>query len=415
MIKALTGRDNDFLRIVMPACAAGKLPAVKSYVEDPRGFVHRIGPHGRTMLWEAAQKGRLPVVKYLDREHDADPRAIGCYYRETRIEVSPWLVATVNGHVDTADYLASRDAGLDFHSACYLGDADFVNEVLKHNPAAADRAYQRDHQWNGYLVYPLQYAIVGQQLDMVERLLDHGTNAAAHPQILFDAIDTGQAKIAELLLAHGTDPKATRHRGWLEDPTFNLLARRYGHDIREVDVPPQQWPEIVDAARGNHNAPDDPARVARLIRRGQDVNVRDYKGKTALHRASQAGFAKITELLLDHGADIEARSHDGETPLFDAAFHGRTRHLELLVARGANVEARNLREETPLFAAVRGGQADAVRKFTELGASLDAVNNKGQTVGDVASRSSKIGIESVRKVLRDCNRQGSNSLIRKKK
>ncbi|MGI9519751.1 MAG: ankyrin repeat domain-containing protein, partial [Pirellulaceae bacterium] len=318
MTKPLTGRDNDFLRIVLPACGSGSLIAVKAYTADTRGFVRWIGPHGRTMLWEAARKGRLPTIEYLDREHQADPRAIGCYYRETRIEVSPWLVATLNGHVETADYLASRDAGMDFHSALYLGDVEFVNAVINRDPEAADRAWIRDHPWNGYLVYPLQYAVVGKQLDMAELLLDHGANAA-HPQILFDAIDTGQLKITDLLLAHGADPKTTRHRSWLEDPAFNALARRHGHDIREVDVPPQKWPEIVDAARGNHNAPDDPARVARLIQRGHDVCVRDYKGKTALHRASQAGFLNISKLLLENGADIEARSHDGETPLFDAA------------------------------------------------------------------------------------------------
>ena len=274
-----------------------------------------------------------------------------------------------------------------------------VNEVIVKKPENVNQPYVRDHQWNGYVVWPLQYAIVGRQAEMVKMLLAAGADPSAHRQILFDAIDTGQVKIAQMLLQRGADPGVTRHRGWLEDPAFNRLARSFGFDVREVDVRPVKWPAIVDAARGNHNAPDDPQRVARLIKQGHDVNVRDYKGKTALHRASQAGFAKITKLLLDNGADIEAKSNEGDTPLFDAAFYGRTEQVKFLVEQGAKIEACNDREETPMFAAVRGGQAVSVRTLVELGASPMAVNAKGQSVLDVAQRSRKSGIDEVRTVL----------------
>ncbi|MCG8408190.1 MAG: ankyrin repeat domain-containing protein [Phycisphaerales bacterium] len=379
MAHELTGKASDFLRIVLPACSSGKLEAVKTYLKDEREFVHWIGPHGRTMLWEAARKGKLDVVKLLAESHGADLSAIGCYFRETRIEVSPWLIATLNGRSSSAGYLASKGAGMDFRSACYLGDEAYVDASIRDEPGVADRAYVREHRWNGYEVWPLQYAIVGGQRTIVKRLLDAGANPSASPKILFDAIATVQPDVAEMLLAVGADPRPTKHRGWFENPTFNALARRYGHDIREVDVPPEKWPEIVDACRGNHNAPDDPQRVAGLIKQGHDVDVRDYKGKTALHRASQAGFLKTSKLLLEHGANIEARSYEGETPLFDAAFYGRIEQIELLVAHGADVEARSDDEETPVFAAVRGGRAASLKKLCELGAELHPVNAKGKS------------------------------------
>ena len=405
MPKRLSGETSDFLRIVLPACSAGRLSDVQAYLQDERGFVNWIGPHGRTMLWEASRKGRLDVVKLLAEDYDADLHAIGCYHRETRIEVSPWLIATLNKKSPTATYLESKGAGLDFRSACFLGVEASVNTMLTTDPEVAGHAYVREHRWNGYVVWPLQYAIAGRQLSIVNRLLAAGADPGVSPQILFDAIDTEQLEIAELLLAAGADPLSTQHREWFENPEFNAIARQYGHIIQEIDLPPEKWPKLVDACRGNHNAPDDPDRVIPLIRQGHDVNMRDYKGKTALHRASQAGFLKITQLLIENGANLEARSHEGETPLFDAAFYGRTEQIKLLVTSGADIEAKNHHEETPVFAAVRGGQADSLRTLHALGASICPVNSNGKSAQDIANRSRKIGIEAVRQVCCEINQK----------
>ncbi len=394
----LTGQTNDFLKVVLPACASGNLRAVTAYLDDPRQFVRWIGPHGRTMLWEAARRGQLGIVRLLVEEHAADMRALGCYHRETRVEVSPWLAASLNGKDATSEYLASKGAGLDFLSACFLADRPFVDATLQRDPGAADRPAKRKHRWNSYIAWPLQYAIAGRQSATVERLLAAGADPAANPRILFDAVATEQPNVAELLVAAGADPRATRHRSWL-DPVFRTIAQRHGYEVGEDDVVPEKWPELVDACRGNHNAPDDPTRVTPLLAQGYDVNVRDYKGKTALHRASQAGFANITRLLLEHDADLEARSADGDTPLFDAAFYGRPVQIELLAEHGAELDAENDKGETPMFAAVRGGRADCVQKLRDLGASIEHRNAKGKSAIDVANRSRKIGIEEVRRVL----------------
>ena len=406
MHKILTGETSDFLRIVLPACASGKLDAVKTYLQDDRAFAHWIGPHGRTMVWEAARKGRLDIVRLLTEKYDADLHAIGCYNRETGIEVSPWLIATLRKKTAVADYLAAKGAGLDFHSACFLGHHAFVNRFLRDNPGVVNQPYVREHQWNGYTVWPLQYAIVGRQLPIVTLLLAANADPNGSPHILFDAINTKQLDIADTLLSAGANPRTTSHRGWLVDPEFNELARRYGHVIELGDVPEEKWPELVDACRGNHNMPDDPARVMQLLEQGADINVRDYKHKTPLHRAAQAGFVKISELLLMQGADIEATSDKGETPLFDAAFYGRIAQVELLVKHGANLDARNDTGETPVFAAVRGGQAASLQKLYALGASMDVLNTKGKRIQDIVWRSRKKGIEAVRQLLDDINRTG---------
>ena len=58
MPKQLLGKTSDFLRTGLPACSAGNLSAVKAFLKDERGLVNWIGSPGRTMLWEAARKGK---------------------------------------------------------------------------------------------------------------------------------------------------------------------------------------------------------------------------------------------------------------------------------------------------------------------------------------------------------------------
>ena len=62
------------------------------------------------------------------------------------------------------------------------------------------------------------------------------------------------------------------------------------------------WPPLVYTYRGNKG--ENPSKVRRLIALGADVDVRNYKGKTALHCTTN--FVQVMKLLLDQGTDMEA-------------------------------------------------------------------------------------------------------------
>ena len=61
----LTGNQSDFLKIVVAAAGRGDLETVRLLVDDNPAWIHTVGSHGRTMLWEAAYRGKLEMVQFL--------------------------------------------------------------------------------------------------------------------------------------------------------------------------------------------------------------------------------------------------------------------------------------------------------------------------------------------------------------
>ena len=63
----LTGKQSDFLKIVVAAAGRGDLEGVRTLVEANPRWVHTVGSHGRTMLWEASYWGKQAVAEFLGR------------------------------------------------------------------------------------------------------------------------------------------------------------------------------------------------------------------------------------------------------------------------------------------------------------------------------------------------------------
>ena len=83
----LTGNQSDFLKIVVAAAGRGDLETVRQLVDDNPAWIHTVGSHGRTMLWEAAYRGKLEMVQFL-LEHGRY-NLPGCYHFQHRIEITP--------------------------------------------------------------------------------------------------------------------------------------------------------------------------------------------------------------------------------------------------------------------------------------------------------------------------------------
>ena len=381
-IKPLTGNAGDFSGIVLKAAARGDSAAVNEYLKVNPEWLNMEGPHGRTLLWEAAYKGRHELVEKLIAL-GADVNPLGSYYTPMLVELSALAVARAAGRDELVQLLEQHGATDDLYAACYRGDLDSINRFLADDSQAVHRP-ARDappHPRMGY--HPVHYAVVGQQSGALRLLVGYGADISEHLPLLIDWSDGNRDLIRYLREQSGRkQPTQKKSAATRAEPESNQ-----GH-VPAIDRPDWMgFPLLVDACRGNHNAPDDPERVKELLKRGANVNVIDHKGKTPLHRSSQAGFIKITTLLLKQGAELEIADLKGCTPIFDAAHHGRVEALKLLIDRGASIHHTEARGETPLFAAARGGRAEAFEVLLEAGADVTHKNARGKTVFDVVGGS----------------------------
>lgn len=359
----LTGRDNDYLKIVVPAARRGDIAALEDYCGQHPEWLRFIGPHGRTLLWEAARGGKVEAVAWL-RERGADAKIPGCYHRETTIELTPHGIALVKKRKRVVSWLEERGFAIDVYTQCYVGDEAAVRDALRADPELVTRPLTRPSQPARqdveYAVPLLGYAVAGGHVELARLLLERGARCDFDGQrVVRWASWSEKPALLELVLEHGAKPEPGQAADWIEEPALLEVGRRFGIDF-DIDAwNTHGFPPLVEACRGNHNAPDDPERVRAILELGARVDAVDYKGKTALHRAMQAGIVRIPELLREHGADLDARDKDGETPLFDCVRKARVEAVRWLLEHGANTEAENKRGQTARTLAKRSKQANA--------------------------------------------------------
>ncbi len=370
----LTGNQSDFLKIVVAATGRGDIETVRQLLDDNPAWIHTVGSHGRTMLWEAAYRGKLEMVQFL-LERGADINVPGCYHIQHRIEISPYCVARYEGRDLVADSLLQHGATLDIHTAAYLKDYDAVRSHLDNDPNLVNSGYLQavmlpagqphtfEHRHAAWAT-PLCYAIVGGNPAIVELLISRGATIEPHSERFLDyAIAYDRVEIAELLLENGADPgKAPRI---LDDNSeMSVLLKAYGVPPKDINAQSHMgWPPLVYVCRGDNG--EHPEEVQRLLALGADIDIQNYKGKTGLHCAAKAGFLKVINLLIENGATVDAADDTGETPLFEAirstikSGEKQRAALEALLIKGANPNIKNRKGQTPLQVAKRMRRAEA--------------------------------------------------------
>ncbi len=383
----LTGNQSDFLKIVVAAAGRGELDTVRQLLDDNPAWIHTVGSHGRTMLWEAAYRGKLEMVQFL-LERGADIDLPGCYHIQHRLEITPYCVARYEGRDLVADYLLQQGATIDIHTAAYLGDYDAVYSHLDNDPRLINKGYlqavmlpagqphsfeHREAAW----ATPLCYAIRGGVPAIVELLISRGATIEPYSERFLDyAVSGNRIEITTLLLENGADPNEAPRI--LDDGSeMSELLKSYGVPPKDINAQGDMgWPMLVYVCRGDNR--EHPDKVLRLLELGADIDVRNYKGKTALHCAAKAGFLSVIDLLIEKGAMIDAPDNNGETALFEAIRstikdgEKQRAAIEALLVKGADPNFKNGKGLTPLQVAQRMRRADA-RKIVELLRRYDAV------------------------------------------
>lgn len=192
-----------------------------------------------------------------------------------------------------------------------------------------------------------------------------------------------------------------RSQRWFADRTHELRTYwgvNYGHRGRDEDlvtIDETCFPAAPKDARQRdamgrtalHRAVDarDPAQVKQLISSGENVNggVRSNEqsspdwGETPLHYAARDGSIDIARVLIQAGADVNARDDRGVTPLHRAVESPQM--LELLCDAGAKMNAVDSTGRTPLHWAARAQSAGAIETLVARRADPNLRDRDGRT------------------------------------
>jgi ankyrin repeat protein len=104
-----------------------------------------------------------------------------------------------------------------------------------------------------------------------------------------------------------------------------------------------------------------------LLNAGANVHLRDNAGFTALIHASADWLPEMVKSLIQAGADIEAKTPDGKTALMFAALQGRVSAVQALLDAGAKVNERDNNNKTALSHAIVRNKLDVAKLLRQAG------------------------------------------------
>ena len=125
-------------------------------------------------------------------------------------------------------------------------------------------------------------------------------------------------------------------------------------------------------ANSNSNA------VKNFIDEGENVELRNEYGYTALHEAARVGDVKSTVFLLDAGADINAVNNKGWTSLHRASNYGNLDIVKLLIERNAKINVQESEGLIPLAIAMEREHYEIAKYLAVKGADPNCIDKKGR-------------------------------------
>lgn len=186
--------------------------------------------------------------------------------------------------------------------------------------------------------YALNFAVENGNAEIVEALLNHGTdvNCRADSGLtpIIACASIGNLRIAEILLGSwSADTNLRLETNGMAPVHFacefgHLDVLRYLHEVGDVNLNARDSYKSTPLHIATENGHS--AIVQLLLEFGADVNAKDISGKTALHLAAHYSSFEIVKILLENGADTHARCIKSKLPIDYAEYDEKSRLVETI-------------------------------------------------------------------------------------
>lgn len=223
------------------------------------------------------------------------------------------------------------NAPSNLHNAIWRNDVAEVRRILEKAGAKAGRMVDEDYSQDCLFRscfrndYNAMYdAVMKNRKEIVQIMIANGASVHASGKYgetcLHRAARNNHVDLAKILVQAGCDVKSTDDQG-------HYVTHACGMTIFDT-TPTLRWFLLEAAGK-------------------EDVDLRDFTGRTALHEAAHWGNYEVCKSLLEFGADVNAASNEGNVPLHGRGATDRPNVWRLLVDNGADVTIANKKGVKP--------------------------------------------------------------------
>ncbi len=201
--KSHSGRIG--LDTILKDARRGDLKAVQRHLRhDPSLLLAKSDGHDRTFLWEATRGNQVRLVRYLI-EAGADPNVPGRIRAEIPVLLKPYCIAIRYRRAGLATMLRQSGTKIDIYSACFLGDTQCVERLLRRSPRLLTEEQEEDAVWR---VTPLHFAVAGGHEELARMLIEKGAQVRPYTRLLANAtVRANHPELLPILLDGGADPQ----------------------------------------------------------------------------------------------------------------------------------------------------------------------------------------------------------------
>ncbi len=268
-----------------------------------------------------------------------------------------------------------KDSVVLCHKIWQLLGKESLAKTLKHRwPGAFDRSSMSDS--------PLDEASNESQPSVASSVIESSSELSVRPaEVDWSDLDK-RRRLIELLDQHGID---------LQSPGRDL-TQAVQRAVTKDSVELVRF--LLDENRGNEGASAlEAATIITaatlgktrlmniLLKMNVDINARDSKGFTPLHRAAGKGHETTVQLLLERGANVLATNSQNYTALHSAMLQNICPSIvPMLIEHGVDLNATQRPEKrTALHIAAAKGRQSYIPVLLEGGANLEARDHNSQT------------------------------------